>query len=353
MDGETVRLRMGLGYDGAPFRGWARQPGLPSVQAAVEDALALVFRMPYTTVVAGRTDTGVHARHQTVHVDVPEQAWRRVAEGRRRPVPGGAGQGPQRSAGRSERTSRAAAVDEEASRPGGAGEDEPLTGVARERETCAGGTEEVSRAAARKLNGALNRVLGKDRADRGWEPATGAVVVHDVAVAAPGFDARFSALSRGYSYRISDAVAGHDPLTRGQSWWLDREVDVAAMDEAVRGLLGLHDFLSFCKPREGATTVRELQAASVRRDERGTITVALTADAFCHHMVRSVVGAAVRVGEGRRPSDWPHERLLARERDASVLMAPAHGLVLEVVHYPGPEGLLGRAELTRAKRATS
>lgn len=294
MDERTVRLRVGLAYDGAPFRGWARQPGLPSVQAAVEDALELVLRHPCTTVVAGRTDTGVHARHQTVHVDVGERAWQRLA-----------------------------------------------------------GAHAPARAAVRKLNGALRRVLGKDRVDRGWEPVVGAVVVNDVAVAEPGFDARFSALSRGYTYRIADAGTGHDPLTRTYAWWRDAELDVAAMDEAVRELLGLQDFLSFCKPREGATTVRELQSASVRRDDHGMITVSLTADAFCHHMVRSIVGAAVRVGEGRRPVAWPGERLRARERDASVVMAPAHGLVLEAVHYPGPGGLRERAELTRARRATS
>ena len=294
MDARTVRLRMGLAYDGAPFRGWARQPGLPSVQAAVEDALELVFRHPCTTVVAGRTDTGVHARRQTVHVDVGEQAWQRLA-----------------------------------------------------------GTHAPEHAAVRKLNGALRRVLGRDRAELGWEPVVGAVVVNDVAVADPGFDARFSALSRGYTYRICDAVTGHDPLTRSHAWWLDAELDVAAMDEAVRELLGLQDFLSYCKPREGATTVRELQRASVRRDEHGVMTVSLTADAFCHHMVRSIVGAAVRVGEGRQPVGWPGERLWARERDASVVMAPAHGLVLESVQYPGPEGLRERAELTRARRATS
>lgn len=189
MDERTVRLRVGLGYDGAPFRGWARQPGLPSVQAAVEDALELVFRHPCTTVVAGRTDTGVHARHQTVHVDVDERAWQRLS-----------------------------------------------------------GTRAPECAAVRKLNGALRRVLGKDRVDRGWEPVVGAVVVNDVAVAEPGFDARFSALSRGYTYRIADAGTGHDPLTRTYAWWRDAELDVAAMDEAVRELLGLQDFLSFCKP---------------------------------------------------------------------------------------------------------
>ncbi|RKQ36908.1 tRNA pseudouridine synthase A [Kocuria tytonis] len=295
MQDEPVRLRIDLGYDGAPFRGWARQPGLPSVQGAVESALELVFREPCPTVVAGRTDTGVHARRQTVHVDVPLQRWRAVVGGR---------------------------------------------------------TQVAGRASGpiRRLNGALNRVLGKDRAAQGWEPAVGAVVVHAVDVAPAGFDARFSALSRGYRYRVADAVTGHDPLTRTHAWWLDRPLDVPAMDRAVHELVGLHDFLSFCKPREGATTVRELQSASVVRDGQGMITVSLTADAFCHHMVRSVVGAVVRVGEGRRDATWPGERLRARERDASVLMAPAHGLVLDAVDYPEASRLGERAHLTRARR---
>ena len=203
---------------------------------------------------------------------------------------------------------------------------------------------------ARRLNGALNRVLGKDRADRGWEPVVGAVVVQSVAQAPPGFDARFSALSRAYRYRVADARTGHDPLTRTFSWWVDPQLDVAAMDSAVRELLGLHNFLSYCKPRAGATTVRELQRATVDRDEHGMITVALTADAFCHHMVRSVVGALVRVGEGRHGPSWPGERLRARTRDAAIVMAPAHGLVLDAVAYPDDALLAERARVTRARR---
>ncbi|MEX5273425.1 MULTISPECIES: tRNA pseudouridine synthase A [Kocuria] len=293
MSGELVRLRIDLAYDGAPFSGWAAQPSLPTVQGAVEAALELVLRHPLRTVVAGRTDTGVHARRQTVHVDVPVDAWDTVTRG-----------------------------------------------------------AEVAPGAAlvRRLNGALNRVLGKDRSVLGLQPALGAVVIHDAALAPAGFDARFSALSRSYAYRISDAASGHDPLTRGFAWWVNEELDVPAMNAAVTDLLGLNDFLSFCKPREGATTIRELQSASVERDASGLVTVRLQADAFCHHMVRSVVGAAARVGQGRYEQDWLGERLEARVRDARVLLAPPHGLVLESVEYPADHELAARAEQTRAKR---
>ncbi|MDO4918713.1 tRNA pseudouridine(38-40) synthase TruA [Kocuria sp.] len=326
---ETTRLRIELAYDGAPFRGWARQPGLPSVQAALEDALELVVRAPCRTVVAGRTDTGVHARNQTVHVDVPVTRWRELSAPR-----GGGESGPARSA---TPAGRGGAAD------GSPGAGSGVGGLA------AGSVPAITR----RLNGALARVLGREREAHGWEPAVGAVVVHDVAVAPAGFDARFSALSRGYLYRVADTVTGHDPLTRTWAWWLNSELDVAAMDRAVHELLGLHDFLSFCKPREGATTVRELQGAGVERDAAGTVLVRLTADAFCHHMVRSVVGAVARVGEGRRDASWPGERLRAANRDASVPMAPAHGLVLEAVNYPSPERLAERALLTRARRDAS
>lgn len=296
MSGELVRLRIDLAYDGAPFSGWAAQPSLPTVQGAVESALELVLRHPLRTVVAGRTDTGVHARRQTVHVDVPVEAWQTVAR-------------------RSELNPEVALV--------------------------------------RRLNGALHRVLGKDRSTRGLQPALGAVVVHDAAVAPAGFDARFSALSRSYAYRIADAASGHDPLTRGLAWWVDETLDVPAMNAAVGELLGLNDFLSFCKPREGATTIRELLSASVEREPSGLVTVRLRADAFCHHMVRSVVGAATRVGQGRHERHWLGERLEARVRDARVLLAPPHGLVLESVVYPEDEELAARAEQTRAKRPES
>ena len=348
MQDELTRLRIDLAYDGAPFRGWARQPGLPSVQAALEDALELVVRRPCTTVVAGRTDTGVHARRQTLHVDVPPEILQRSAARGREPAAPGE-DGSRRTRAGSGGSGLAAAV--RASDDGAASRvlSSPDLGPEAGGGAVAWAGEPVP-GLTRRLNGALNRVLGKDRAANGWEPAVGAVVVHDVVVAPEGFDARFSALSRGYLYRIADTATGHDPLTRGFAWWLDRELDVPAMAASVRELLGLHDFLSFCKPREGATTVRELQRADVRRDGTGMVTVRLTADAFCHHMVRSVVGAAVRVGEGRHDAAWPGERLRARTRDASVVMAPAHGLVLDAVDYPAASRLEERAVLTRARR---
>ena len=327
VDEPMVRVRVDLAYDGAPFRGWARQPGLPSVQGAVEDALSLVFRCPCPTVVAGRTDTGVHARRQTLHVDVPAVAWECVQRARAERQEGGPLAAPQDG-------------------PGGAGHPHGVDSV-----TGAAGVSLPG--VRRRLNGALNRVLGKDRVSRGWGAATGAVVVQDVCVAPAGFDARFSALSRGYVYRVADAVTGHDPLSRTSCWWVDQELSVPQMHRALQELVGLHDFLSYCKPREGATTVRELQSATVERDHNGTVLVSLTADAFCHHMVRSVVGAAVHVGQGRRASEWPAERLRARARDARIVMAPAHGLVLESVEYPAPELLAERARTTRARRTGS
>ena len=346
MQEELTRLRIDLAYDGSPFRGWARQPGLPSVQAAVEAALGLVVRRPCPTVVAGRTDTGVHARCQTVHADVPTELVRHA--GHQRSVasaPPGNGAAGTAVAGRA---AGATAASDTAPSSGAVSTPSPGGDVCGP-DTVPGDVRLPG--LVRRVNGALNRVLGKDRAASGWAPAVGAVVVQDVVVAPVGFDARFSALSRGYLYRIADASTGRDPLTRGFAWWVDRELDVAAMDTSVRELLGLHDFLSFCKPREGATTVRELQRAGVQRDGTGMITVRLTADAFCHHMVRAIVGAAVRVGEGRHDAAWPGERLRARTRESSVLMAPAHGLVLEAVTYPDASQLAERASLTRARRA--
>jgi tRNA pseudouridine38-40 synthase len=75
------------------------------------------------------------------------------------------------------------------------------------------------------------------------------------------------------------------------------------------------------------------------------------ADAFCHNMVRSLVGSALYVGAGREAPEWLHERLLARQRDARSVLAAPHPLVLEEVAYPSVTGLLARAELTRARRA--
>jgi tRNA pseudouridine38-40 synthase len=176
------------------------------------------------------------------------------------------------------------------------------------------------------------------------------VRVNGLRVVPVDFDARFSALWRRYEYLIGDAPGGADPLTRRQLLAWPRRLDVAAMADAAGRLVGLHDFVAFCRRREGATTVRALQRLEVERvGDRIVCTV--VADAFCHSMVRSLVGALLAVGEGRRPVDWPAS-LLARDRRADdVSVAAAHGLTLVEVGYPADDELAARAAETRARRA--
>lgn len=279
-----MRIRLDLAYDGGPFSGWGIQPHLPTVQGVLEAALALLLRRPVRVTVAGRTDTGVHARGQVVHVDLTETEWFGLNRGV---------------------------------------ELDPAVALLR------------------RLRGALSRGLGD---------LTGAVEVHTVRLAPEGFDARFSALWRRYSYRIADGPALWDPLGRNSTLWHHVPLDVGLLNEGASQLLGLQNFLSYCKPREGATTIRELQRFEFARGADGVIVATVQADAFCHNMVRSLLGSALYVGAGMEAPGWMHERLLARKRDAKSVLAAPHPLVLEEVAYPSDHKLLARAELTRAKR---
>jgi tRNA pseudouridine38-40 synthase len=183
---------------------------------------------------------------------------------------------------------------------------------------------------------------------RGVLPAD--IVVRSVAVAAAGFDARFSALRRRYLYRLCDDPAAADPLRRRDTVLTKRALDCEAMDAAARALVGLHDFGAFCRRREGATTVRTLLDYSWRRAAGGTLEATVVADAFCHSMVRSLVGAVVPVGEGRRPVEWPTQVLVAAVRDPAVVVMPPHGLSLEEVTYPDDDHLADRVAQSRARR---
>jgi len=171
-----------------------------------------------------------------------------------------------------------------------------------------------------------------------------------VAVAAEGFDARFAALQRRYLYRLADRPELADPLRRRDTVFTKRELDVEAMHTAAQKLLGLNDFGAFCKRREGATTVRTLLDYSWRRAADGTLEATVVADAFCHSMVRSLVGAVMPVGEGRKGVDWPAEVMRAGVRDAAVVVMPPHGLSLEEVVYPDDAGLAVRARESRVRR---
>ncbi|MFB9797769.1 tRNA pseudouridine(38-40) synthase TruA [Arthrobacter citreus] len=298
-DGGLFRVRMDLSYDGASFYGWAVQDGLPTVQGALEAALEVLVRRPVRLTVAGRTDSGVHARGQVVHFDLTADEWAGLARG--------------------------AALT-----PG--------------------------EALIRRMRGILNKdltmPLRKAKAPkRAIHAMEGAITVSSASLAPEGFDARFSALWRRYSYRIADRNASRDPLARTVTLWHDYALDVHRMNQAADTVLGVRDFLSYCKPRTGATTVRELQEFSFTRRPDGVIEAHLQADAFCHNMVRSLVGGAILVGAGERTPEWLGERLQARVRDSKSLLAAPHPLILEEVRYPADEQMQQRADSTRAKRS--
>jgi tRNA pseudouridine38-40 synthase len=174
--------------------------------------------------------------------------------------------------------------------------------------------------------------------------------VRRVSEAPEGFDARFSAIWRRYAYRIADSQALADPLVRGHVLTWGRPLDLAAMNEASVPLVGLQDFAAFCKQREGATTVRTLLDLHWRRDEAGLVVGSVRADAFCHNMVRALVGSLIAVGEGRQPATWPAEVMAGRRRDAGVRVVHAHGLTLEEVGYPDDDELAAQSRRARARR---
>ncbi len=276
-----MRIRLDLAYAGGGFHGWARQPGLRTVQGDLETALTTVLRRRdpggVEVTCAGRTDTGVHARGQVVHLDTSSDELTAAA--------GRAGAPP-------------------------------------------------VEALVRRLNG----LLADD------------VVVRSGRIAAEGFDARFGALWRRYVYRVADRPDLVDPITRGHVLHWPRALDLAAMNDASAGLLGEHDFAAYCRRREGATTVRALLDLAWQRDGAGLATATVRADAFCHSMVRALVGALLAVGEGKRATTWPAAVLAAEVRDPAVLVVPAHGLCLEEVAYPPDDELAGRAQETRTVR---
>ena len=242
------------------------------MQAVLEDALVTVLRLPGLRLrVAGRTDTGVHATGQVVHLDLPAATW------------------------------------------------------SAERELL-----------PRRLAG----VLPADLRVRAVRPVS------------DDFDARFAALWRRYEYRITDAPGGPDPLRRGFVLGWPRRLDVEAMAEAAAGLVGLHDFVAFCRRRDGATTIRSLERLEVVRtgDE---LVCTVVADAFCHSMVRSLVGALIGVGEGLRDPSWPAALLSTDRRSDDIRVAAARGLTLVEVGYPPDDELAARARQTKATRQLS
>lgn len=242
-----VVVRIDLSYDGSGFHGFARQPGLRTIQGELEDALDRMLGWRPETTGAGRTDRGVHARHQVVTF---------------------------------------------------------VTGDPGDLE---------------RLTRGLRGMLAPEMA------------VQAVVAAPDGFDARFSPRWRAYRYFI-DPRPAPEPLRRAWVWHLRRALDVEAMQEVAAAFVGRHDFASFCRRRQGATTEREVLEAKWS-EEDGLVVFKVRARAFCHQMVRSLVGFSVDVGLGRVPAGSVTEVIAARDRSRVGTVAPPHGLVLWEVGF--------------------
>ena len=185
---------------------------------------------------------------------------------------------------------------------------------------------------------------------RGVLGAYSDVTVTRTSVAPEGFDARFSAVWRRYRYRLADQRSGYDPLRRADTTTVRGTLDVEAMDAAARTLIGLHDFAAYCKPRDEATTIRTLLDYRWTRDADDVLVAEVKADAFCHSMVRALVGACVAVGEGRLDVGDLVVLRDALTRTSEFKVLAARGLILTEVGYPADELLAARAEQTRARR---
>jgi tRNA pseudouridine38-40 synthase len=284
------RIRLDIAYDGTNYAGWAKQPGFRTVQGEIEAALATILRrhLPAPTLfVAGRTDAGVHALGQVAHLDLDARQANNLVRARR-----------------------------------GIGPPKPQP--------------ELAHALHKRLSGFL---VGQPE-----------IVVSAASVAPSGFDARFSALWRRYEYRLADPLGVHDPLQRLRTTWHPHVLDLAAMDAAAATLVGLHDFAAYCKHRPGATTIRTLQEFSWRRDPDGVLVASLKADAFCHSMVRALVGACVAVGEGKLAAERLVDLRIEKSRTSEFKVMQARGLTLTKVGYPEDAELALRALETRARR---
>lgn len=262
------RVRITLSYDGTNFFGWGKQADRRTVQGELEAALFKLFQQQLDTVVAGRTDAGVHASGQVCHVDLPENEYTDIAY-------------------------------------------------------------------------RLNRIL------------TDEIRIKSVERTSPDFHARFGALRRHYIYKIKDGNGYIEPTARLDiaPWYRDLNVDL--MNQAAATLIGEHDFFSYARYRENATTIRELQRFEFERNEDGLIIARLSADAFLYNMVRSLIGTMVYIGEGRFNTDWAREVLEKRERPSDSLVFPAKGLTFTGVDYPADSELHARILKTMAIRAES
>ena len=275
--GGLVRFRVDLAYDGTDFAGWAKQPGLRTVEGDLVKMFEKVFgksKTDFDMRVAGRTDSGVHAKHQVCHLDIPQKRLPRIGR-------------------------------------------DPLNAFR------------------------LNTLIADD------------LIILDIHQITSDFDARFSALGRRYRYTIVDPEFKKDPMLVRYALTHKRVLDVDLMNLAAKELIGLKDFAAFCKPRAGASTIRNLTTFEVSRDPGGLITIDIHADAFCHNMIRSLVGSIIAVADGRLSiQDLIHVQKSGK-RANKFKTIDAKGLSLESIDYPDPADYAKQANLNRVMRESS
>ncbi len=176
------------------------------------------------------------------------------------------------------------------------------------------------------------------------------IVIHSIEAVSEDFDARFAAIGRSYRYLIVDDLAPRSPLSSRYELWIPGELDTDLMAEASKVLIGLHDFGAFCKPRAGATTIRDLKTLKVTRFA-DNVEIYLEADAFCHNQVRSMVGALIAVGQHKLTITELAEILKAAKRVSKFKVVAPHGLALTGVEYP--EAGMWRAQAEKARNLRS
>jgi tRNA pseudouridine38-40 synthase len=275
--GGLVRFRVDLAYDGTDFAGWAKQPGLRTVEGDLVKMFEKVFgksKTDFDVRVAGRTDSGVHAKHQVCHLDIPQKRLSRIGR-------------------------------------------DPLNAFR------------------------LNTLIADD------------LIILDIHQITSDFDARFSALGRRYRYTIVDPEFKKDPMLVRYALTHKRVLDVDLMNLAAKELIGLKDFAAFCKPRAGASTIRNLTTFQVSRDPGGLITIEIHADAFCHNMIRSLVGSIMAVADGRLSIQDLIQAQKSGKRANKFKTIDAKGLSLESIDYPDPADYAKQANLNRVMREIS
>lgn len=186
----------------------------------------------------------------------------------------------------------------------------------------------------------LNSILDRD------------IRIHSFEIAPPGFHARFSATFRRYRFRIADGPVAKDALQARYTLWLAHELDLDLMRDGAKEFIGLHDFNSFCKARVGATTIRNMKSIKITRNPElgGVIEIELIADAFCHNMVRAIVGGLIAVAQGSAEKSEITQVLKVAQKRAPFKVATPEGLTLVEIGYPADDKLEEQAAITRKKR---